>query len=154
MRVVLMIVSGLFLTLAAQADLEAARLQFNGNVTAEVQVDEEDGDNALVIAGNVASNAIAIVDVGNFRLVVGVGGTTVNGRTFAFFSKDNLLDTFIDMGAGDDLVVVVSDIIGEEEFEAEGGDGEDTIRALGEISVEEGVELSGFETIIPEDLGT
>jgi hypothetical protein len=150
------LVCGAFLTsilAVMQSPLEAA-LRPSSNVTAEVQFDEEDEDNALVISGDTGNNFIVIVDVGPFRLVVGLNGTTVNDQAFDFFSKRDLQDTLIDMGAGDDHVVIVSRIAGEEEFEAEGGLGDDTILALEEIDVEEGVMISGFETIIPEDLGS
>lgn len=130
-----------------------AAIRNRSDVTAAIQVDEEDQDNQLVINGDVNANSIAIVDVGNFRLLIGLNGTTVNGKTFDFFSKDNLLDTVIDMGGGNDLVVVVSAIVDEEEFVAEGGAGNDVIIALSEITVEEGVTLSGFEVIIPNGLG-
>jgi hypothetical protein len=123
------------------------------NVTAAVEPDEDDGDDSLVITGNSANNSILIFDLLNHRIVIGFNGTTVNGTRFSTFSlRSPLDDTFIDMGAGDDTVVVVTAITGDE-FVAEGGLGDDEIRALATIDVEEGVELSGFETVIPDDLG-
>ena len=143
-------------SLAQAADRPKANYGGGGtpnNVTAAVEPDPDDGDDSLVITGNTTNNSILIFDLLNHRIVFGLNGTTVNSSTFAAFSlRTPLDDTFIDMGSGDDTVIVVTAIVGEE-FVAEGGIGTDTIAALATIDVEEGVVLTGFETIIPDDLG-
>jgi len=117
------------------------------HVTAKVQTDTEDNDKQLVITGDAGANQIVIIDVGNRRFVVGLNGTLVNGQSTASFSKTDLQDTIIDMGGGNDLVIVASAISGEE-FEADGGAGDDTFIALQDLTIQDGANID-FETVRP-----
>jgi len=126
--------------------------QSSNNVTATVVVNPQGEQNQLVIVGNGSNNAIAIVDLGNYRWVVGLQGTTVNGQTAAHFSNTDLPETSIAMGDGDDTVIVVGNISGSQ-FLASGGPGtNDIFAALGNLSISGGAQITGFEQVYPSDL--
>jgi hypothetical protein len=116
------------------------------NVTATVE-----GSNELVITGDEGNNSITIFSVNSVHLIVGRGGTTVNNRPFALL-RGELTTTVIDMGAGDDSVVIATALDADATLEAEGGLGEDTLEVKGEIDVDAVLVISGFETLIPPDL--
>lgn len=137
------------LSILAGVTIIDAEERARGNVTALVR--QNGGDQQLVITGDGEANHIVVCDLKNTRFVAGVNGTLVNHQPIVHFSKRNLVDTRIDMGPGDDQVMVATAIVGESEFEAEGGLGNDLFRARETISVAGDVKLTGFETIIPPE---
>jgi hypothetical protein len=152
-RTALIAVIALFAFVATQSLQAAAPVRASNNVTVTTQVNPENQDQELIIVGDAAANSLAIVDLGTTRYVIGLNKTTINNQSWASFTLNdtNQNDIFIDLAGGNDTVLVLTANT-LDQFVAEGGAGNDTIHVFGTLNVQSGINLDGFETILPPDL--
>lgn len=90
------------------SDMQDNAFRLDPAVKSDVTMSFNQQDNCLHLTGNRRDNSVMVITTPFGHLMFGMNGSLINGRSFQMLTAKSVPDLQVDMGAGDDSVIIIA----------------------------------------------